>query len=405
MLASLPQTGSRQSQVRRFESLVADYVGCSHAIGVASARLGLHLVLKNLNLEPASEIIVPSFNLYAVIERILDLGHRPVFADIREKDLTINPTDAEAARTTHTRAILATHMFGHPCEMDALRDLAAKHNLALIEDCAHAFGSLYRGKHVGTFGKAGVFSFSVLKLITTFGGGMITTDDDELAQRIRADLERHGMAPSRSDAFKRFAKGALLDLGTRKWSFSLGAWPALRVARMLRPNLQQQWMTETPRRDNSWRPFASAHLDAFQAQLGQSQVRQTHRIIAKRRQVMRWLDAHLGKIDGIQLLSQSEHVGHNGLYYGILVDEPGSLSAFLFAHGIDSEPAEYRSCADLDMYDGYRRPCPVSSGIERRILRIPNHPELSERDVRRIARTIRRLLEEQVAPRSIPSMG
>ena len=404
MLGALPRTHCRQREVRRFESLLADYVGCRHAIAVASARLGLHLVFKHLNLEPGAEVVTPAFNLFAVVERILGLGLRPVFADIHRADLTVDASDINALITSRTGAILATHMFGHPCDMDALTDLASRNDLALVEDCAHAFGSLYRGRHVGTFGRAGVFSLSPMKLITSFGGGVITTNDDKLADSIRTELKMHGMVPTRFEALRRFAKGTILDLGTRTLPFSAAAWPALRIARAAKPDVQQRMMTETPARITSWNPYMPAFLDTFQAVLGRSQVARAHRLIRRRLQVAEWLDDGLQHVEGVTLLRRRDHVNPNGLYYGVLVDQPDRLSNHLFTRGIDSETSEYRNCAALDIYRDFRRNCPVSVDVEWRILRIPNHPRLSLEDVRRIAREIQRFVQTTPATQGCPAV-
>ena len=402
---ALGSVRTRAREVERFESTFAAYVGCRHAIAVASGRLGLRLVLKHLAIEPGGEAIIPAFNYFAVVEQFLDLGIEPLFADIRCEDLNLDAGRIESLVTARTRVILATHMFGHPCDMDALTEMAQQHNLVLIEDCAHALGSLHRGRHVGTFGRAGVFSLSPMKLITTFGGGMITTDDDQLAGLIRDDLACNGRAPGRTSALRRFAKGTMLDFGTRTGPFTLAVWPALRLARAVCPDIQQRMMTEVPRRltechcsgssaaPGTTAPGAVQHpielLDTFQARLGVSQIRRAHELIRRRRRVSEWLDSELSCIDSVTLLRTCNQGFQNGMYYGILVDQPGSLSHYLFSRGIDSETSEYCNCADLEIYRSYRRECPMAASVGRRILRIPNHPRLSHNDVKRIAHAIR----------------
>ena len=398
MVGALAGFGDRAHETQSFESRFAQYVGCRHAIAVASGRVGLHLVLKHLGMEAGGEVIIPAFNYFAVVEQFLELGIRPVFADIHRENLNLDETQVEPLLSPDTRLLLATHMFGHPCEMDELVEFADRHDLVLIEDCAHALGSQYKGRHVGTSGRVGVFSLSVLKLITTFGGGMITTNDDELAGAIREEIAGWKARGMHVESIKRFLKGMALDVGTRTLPFSLGAWPALRLARMVKPNVQQRMMTEVPHRCAGRQKNTNSLMHAFQAILGQSQLQRVEQFIDKRRQVLEWLDAELANVPAVTPLRRSSHVSHNGMYYGILAERPEELSRYLFTKGIDSETAEYRNCADLEIYRDFRGKCPAARDVERRILRLPNHPGLTQRDVRRIAAAIRGFYELSRAP-------
>jgi len=237
---------------------------------------------------------------------------------------------------------------------------------------------------------------------------MITTDDDGLAQRIREDLARMRKKVSLLETMKRFCKGMVLDVGTRRAPFSFGAWPILRAARAVWPDVQRRMMTDQPRSMGNPSSEPAAHLHRFQVRLGRSQLRRADEFIAKRRQVMEWLDEALAGIDGVTLLRRSGHSRHNGMYYGILTDESEKLSRYLFARGIDSETSEYGNCADLEMYASYRwdiaQPTsalaakkksafPVARDIEARILRLPNHPSLKPRDVERIGSSVRSFYE------------
>lgn len=372
-----------------FERAFAEYVGCRHAIAVASGRLAMHLILEASDAAPGDEALVPAFNLFAVIERFCQLGVTPRFCDIRREDLNIDPAGVEQKITPRTRFLLATHMFGHPADMPRLGEIARRHSLTLLEDCAHAMGSQFEGKMVGTFGQASIFSFSVLKLVTTFGGGMIATNDDHLARKIRARREQNASTASFSTGLKKAITGSMMDLGTRGPVFSLGAWPALRVLRTLRPGFQREIMTESPRLDRNFRPDSIPQLHPFQSRLGLSQLAQVEHWIAKRREIGRWLDHELRDTRQVQLLESHEKARHNGLYYGILAEEAGKLAENLFRQGIDCETSEYRDCAGLEIYREFAADCPVSRCVESKILRLPNHPSLNRCKVQRIGRAIR----------------
>ena len=272
ILASLVGAARRAEACARFEGEFADYVGCRHAIMVSSGRLGMHLILDRLGLASGDEAIVPAFNLFAVIERFCQLGIRPRFCDVRRRDLNLDLAAAERLVTPKTKVLLATHMFGHPADMASAVELARRHDLILLEDCAHALGTRCSDRFAGTFGRAAIFSFSVLKLVTTFGGGMIATNDDELAEGIRRDLTRLRRWRPRPAGLKRALMGTVMDLGTRRLVFSLGAWPMLRLLRALKPDIQQKMMTERPHRVADFDPKCVPLMHPFQATLGRSQL-------------------------------------------------------------------------------------------------------------------------------------
>lgn len=169
-----------------FEQVVAEYTGVAHAAGVSSGTAGLHLALIALGLGPGDEVIVPSFTFVAVANAVHYVGAVPVFADIDSESLNLDPERVEAAITAKTRALVAVHTFGRPAQMNALREIAARYRLKVIEDACEALGAEIAGRRVGTFGDAAVFAFYPNKQITTGEGGMVLTQDPAVARRIRA---------------------------------------------------------------------------------------------------------------------------------------------------------------------------------------------------------------------------
>lgn len=169
--------------VRRFEEEAAAYLGVRHCVAVASCTTGLMLVLRASEL--SGDVIVPSFTFAATAHAVEWNGLRPSFADIDPGPLTLSPSSVERAIGVHTSAILATHIFGTPCDVEGLRDVAERNGLRLFFDAAHAFGSMHRGAKVGGFGDAEVFSLSPTKTVVAAEGGLIATNDDLLAERCR----------------------------------------------------------------------------------------------------------------------------------------------------------------------------------------------------------------------------
>ncbi|OGZ72273.1 MAG: polysaccharide biosynthesis protein [Candidatus Staskawiczbacteria bacterium RIFCSPLOWO2_01_FULL_38_12b] len=169
-------------KLQEFEKLMADFVGVKYAIAVNSGTSGLHLIVKSLGIKKGDEVITTPFSFIASANCILYEGAKPVFVDIDQKTLNIDVTKIEKKITKKTKAILAVDVFSQPADWDALKRLAKKHHLFLIEDSAEALGSLYKNKKCGSFGDAAVFAFYPNKQMTTGEGGMILTNNKKIAE-------------------------------------------------------------------------------------------------------------------------------------------------------------------------------------------------------------------------------
>lgn len=179
--------------VERFERKWAEIVGVDHAIAVTNGTVAIQLALNAIGLEPGDEVIVPSLTFGSTATAVVHQAGIPVFADIDRDLYTIDHTDLERCLTDRTKAIVPVHMYGHPAEMDEIIAFADTHDLSVIEDAAQAHGAKYKGDVVGSIGDAGCFSFYATKNITTGEGGVITTDNPHLAERLRT-LRNHGMS-------------------------------------------------------------------------------------------------------------------------------------------------------------------------------------------------------------------
>jgi dTDP-4-amino-4,6-dideoxygalactose transaminase len=176
-----------------FEAEFAEFVGTKHALAVTNATAALHLACLALGLGNGDEVILPSLTFVASANAVRYTGATPVFVDIESEDwLNIAPMAIEAAITEHTRAIMVVHYAGFACDMPAILAIARKHKLAVIEDAAHAVGATLNGRHLGTWGDIGCYSFFANKNMTTAEGGMLATDNDQLADKMRV-LRSHGM--------------------------------------------------------------------------------------------------------------------------------------------------------------------------------------------------------------------
>ena len=188
-------------RVQQFEQEFASYLGSPYAVAVNSGTAALELALKVLDLEPGSEVLVPSLTFCATANAVIHSGLTPVFVDSKTSTLNIDVEDCKRKITEKTSAIIPVHFAGRPCEMDEILSLANNYGLKIVEDCAHAIESTHRGVHCGNFGDIGCFSFYVTKNITTVEGGMVVCKSEEQANRIKIRA-LHGMS---KDAWNRFS--------------------------------------------------------------------------------------------------------------------------------------------------------------------------------------------------------
>lgn len=188
--------GANSKTLLEFETAFASYIGCKHAIGVASGTDAILLPLDALGVRAGDEVIVPAFGFIATADVVARLGAKPVFVDINIDTFNLDPTLLEAALTEHTKAIIPVHLFGQSCDMETIMAIAEKRGIPVIEDVAQATGSECNGTKLGNIGLAGAFSFYPTKNLGGAGdGGMITTNDDEFARKIRL-FRDHGRTPT-----------------------------------------------------------------------------------------------------------------------------------------------------------------------------------------------------------------
>jgi dTDP-4-amino-4,6-dideoxygalactose transaminase len=226
----------------QFEDAIARHLGVRHAVAVSSCTSGLILTHKALGL--TGEVIVPSFTFMATVSSLVWCGLRPVFADVDKDTTNLKPASAEAAITSETAAILAVHNFGNPADISALQSIANRHKIPLIFDAAHGFGALYRGEPIGAQGKANIFSLSPTKLLISGEGGLVATNDNNLAQMIRIGRE-YGNNGDYDSLF------AGLNARLAEFNAILGLWSLSRLeeaaqARNATVSLYQEMMGKLP---------------------------------------------------------------------------------------------------------------------------------------------------------------
>ncbi|NDB92671.1 MAG: DegT/DnrJ/EryC1/StrS family aminotransferase, partial [Nitrososphaeria archaeon] len=202
VLSSLNQTMlTLGPNLEKFERMFAKYAKTKDAVAVSNCTAALHLSLMALGIKKGDEVIIPDLTFIADANAALAVGAKPVLADI-DDDFSISIASIKKKVSKNTKAIIPVHIYGKACNIDEILDVAKANNIKVVEDCAHAVGTFYKGKHVGGFGETGCFSFYPTKNMTTAEGGMVTTNSLEIAEKIR-QLRSHGMTRSLSDRYKK----------------------------------------------------------------------------------------------------------------------------------------------------------------------------------------------------------
>ena len=179
-------------KVGEFEQAVADYVGAKHAVAVSSGTAALHAAMYAIGIGPGDEVILPPMTFVATANAVVFQGGTPIFADVDSDTLLLDPNEVEAKITPRTKAIIAVDYAGQPCDYDSLKAISKHHGLTLIADACHSLGAEYKDRNVGTLADLTVFSFHPVKHITTGEGGMITTENEEYAEKMRLS-RTHGI--------------------------------------------------------------------------------------------------------------------------------------------------------------------------------------------------------------------
>lgn len=322
-----------------FERSFADRIGVAHAASVSNGTVAIHLALVALGIGPGDEVIVPTLTYIASVNAIRYTGATPVFVDSRIDTWQIDAEDVRAKLTSRTRAVMAVHLYGHPCDMDALEAICRERDLFLIEDCAEALGTLYKGKHVGSFGHISTFSFFGNKTITTGEGGMVVTNDTTLNDRV-VHFKGQGLAAHR-----------------QYWHDVVGY---------------------------------NYRMTNICAAIGLAQLEQMDAFLARKRVIADRYKAGLG---GLPLSVHGEYgeVYHSYWMVSILLEDAGkrdALKAFLDSKGIETRPLFY-PVHTMPMYCERFQRHPNAEFLGWRGMNLPSWPDLPLESVDEICATIR----------------
>ncbi len=369
-------------QVEAFEKEFAKYVGCKHAFAVSNCTTAMHVVTQMLDIGPGDEVIVTPTTFIATSLVIVKEGAKPVYADIDPRTFNIDPKAIEKKITKRTKAIYVVHYAGQACDMDAIMRIARKYKLPVMEDCAHALGTKFQGRHAGTFGVAGCFSFHSLKNITTCGeGGMITINDDRWASAIKM----------------------LRCMNIRHWEPKAAAKLMKEYGVQKRKN--EYWLPshfDVDDVNGHW--GVNYRMNEVQAAVGRAQLKKIDKFIARRRACAQYLNEHLRGIPGLTTVYEDPRGIHAYHLYTLCIEEKelgASRDEFMremyYKEGIQGIQ-HYQPTYD---FTGFRKlgqkgkQCPqAESFFYHRHTNLPMHPMLTDRELRDMVNGVRRAAEK-----------
>jgi dTDP-4-amino-4,6-dideoxygalactose transaminase len=348
---------------RRFEEEFAAFTGCKHAVALANGTVALELALQVLGIGPGDEVIVPSRTFIASASCVFMRGAIPVVADVDRDSQTITANTIQAVLSPRTRAVIAVHLAGWPCDMDPILELAREHRLKIVEDCAQAHGAAYKGRRVGSMGDANAFSFCQDKIMSIGGeGGMLTTNDPEL--------------------------------WTRAWSFKDHG-KSYDAIHGQHHSPGYRWLHESV--GTNWR------LTEMQSAIGRGLLRKLPQFVQKRQILAGLLSESLSKMTALRVVTPPDHSTHSYYKYYVFLRRQQLRGGWgrqrvveaVIAEGV---PCFVGSCSEIyleRMFPGELRPrrrLPVAMELGETALMFLVHPTLSERDMEDTAAALEKVL-------------
>jgi len=379
----------------QFELMFSDYINTHFSISMPSARLGLYALLKYFNFPEGSEAIITPFTHWSIFTVIKSCRLKPIFVDIDEHTYNIHPSLVKKHITRNTKLLILTHMWGQPCEMDVFVELKREFNIKIIEDCAMACGSNYNNKKVGSFGEASIFSFGKAKALSTFGGGMLCTDNVDIYEYIREfSADFHYEKPSSLTIA--MLNSILANILTRPHIFYFSMYPILRLFNMRDPYNPIEHKKDTSiildEIPHSWK----VKLSNIQAAVGIEQLKRLDECNQKRIENARILNNILSHIKDIGVPLAIPKAKHIYLYYAVLIKKKINIDTLrekLIALGVDSQLHELTTPRELKLFGFDSSDYPVFDNVSQNLLIIPNGIYLAAKDALYISNAFKRIVE------------
>jgi dTDP-4-amino-4,6-dideoxygalactose transaminase len=374
--------------IEAFEEEFARFLGSGHVRTCSTeyGRMALYFILKAMEFPPGAEIIVPALTFWVVPEICRVAGLKVVFADIDPATFTLSPAAVERAITPNTRAVLPTHLYGMSCDMKPILELARRHQLKVIEDCAHSLGATYDGQMVGTSGDASFFSFQAFKPLNTYGGGLAWMRDADLARRVGAFADEEQW-PTEKRVESILWGGKWQHTFIRPKVFTYSLFPIWYAASWVNAKPEERmWESVRP-----LDPLPSHYRGRFtnvQAAIGRAGLKRLPDFIERTRRHARILDGLLGDVPAITIPAIPPDRTHVYYQYCAYVPDGEAIVKRCIRRGVDVAPMHVDVCTKMDLFDW---PHPPTPGAEKAstAVQVPVYESLSDQEIERVGRLVR----------------
>ncbi|PWT91003.1 MAG: hypothetical protein C5B54_06185 [Acidobacteria bacterium] len=372
--------------IREFEQKFAQYHEVPHAISASYGRMAFYYILKAFEFPADSAIIVPALTFWVVPEIARVAGLKVQFVDVDPYTFNLDPKQIESAINANTKAIVPTHLYGQPCDMEPILKIAGKHNLRVIEDCAHSIGATYNGRKTGTFGDAAFFSFQMLKGLNTYGGGMAITKDGQLAEKIRKLAEAEPW-PEASAVRKKILGGYVQRACISPHGFTFTMFVAFYIASFFGNHDLTRFIWEKIRPLDPLPDSYRKRYSNVQAFIGIKVLEALDGFNETSRRNAAQLTEGLKEVRSILPPISIPDVSPVYYQYCIRVSDPATLSHRSIRKGVDLEIMHVDICNKLDLF-GDSSSCPGAESTEH-TLQLPVYSGLKPKDVERVLRVVR----------------
>jgi dTDP-4-amino-4,6-dideoxygalactose transaminase len=342
--------------IAAFEAAFAERIGGRRAIAASYGRTAFFYVLEAFRFPAGGEIIFPALTFWVMPEMARQAGLTPVFADVDPATFNVTPSAIERAITPRTVAIVPTHLWGLPCDMDEITALASRHHLPVIEDCAHALGASYEGRPAGTFGDAAIFSFQTFKPLNAYGGGMAVVRDAVLASRVAA-LASAEPPPGVERVKHRLWHGRVMRLATRPDIFKWTLFPLMYACRRLHWSIDMYFWEKIRPLDPMPDDYGE-RISNVQAAIALEGLARLDAWTTARQQHAKRMDALLGDVPGIRVPIVPAGRTHVYYQYCAYVPSRDAVVDACLRRGIDLETLHVDVCPDLDLFGPARGSAP-----------------------------------------------
>ena len=377
--------------VSEFERVFAARFGGERAVTASYGRMAFYYILKAFDLPRGSEIIFPALTFWVVPEMARVAGLKPVFADIDSNTFNLGPTAFERAITPETRAVVPTHLYGLACDMGPLMEIARKHGLRVIEDCAHSLGATYKGRLVGTFGDAAFFSFQTLKPLNTYGGGMALLRESDVGTRVAA-MAGSEPWPSEKHVLSRLNRGRAERIFTRPRVFTWTGFPILWAASWIGAH-PDVYLWESIR---LLTPLPEGYQERYtnvQAALGLEGLKFLDKWTEETRAHAQLMDDNLRGLPGVQVPVVPAERRHVYYQYCVYVPDRDNLVKRCIRQGLDVETLHVDDCTRVKIFGPN---LPIAPGADRaaRAVQLPVYAALTDQQIAFVARTLKKVLAQ-----------